>query len=147
MLAATSVGQYALFAGGNADIGSLGGSSNTVDIFNSLTGLWSKAALSQARANLVATTVGNYAIFAGGEAGPYSDVVDIFNSLTGQWTTASFPSSLMEPSAATSVGNYALFGGDSTDVVDILAVPEPATLALLAMGGLAILRRRAAFKR
>ena len=40
--------------------------SNAVDIYDASTGLWSTAALSQARYDLVAATVGTKAIFAGG---------------------------------------------------------------------------------
>jgi hypothetical protein len=54
-LAATSVGNMALFASG------------PVDLYNSATGAWSTARLSVARARLAATSVGNMALFAGGE--------------------------------------------------------------------------------
>ncbi len=44
-----------------------GGSySNIVDLYDSGTGLWSTAQLSQARADLSATSVGAVAMFAGG---------------------------------------------------------------------------------
>ncbi len=43
-----------------------GGWSNVVDLYDSGTGLWSTARLSQARADLSATSVGTVAIFAGG---------------------------------------------------------------------------------
>ncbi len=43
-----------------------GGSSNVVDLYDSGTGLWSTARLSQARYGLSATSVGTVAIFAGG---------------------------------------------------------------------------------
>ncbi len=39
---------------------------NTVDLYNSATGVWSTAQLSVARANLAAASVGNVAIVAGG---------------------------------------------------------------------------------
>ncbi len=42
------------------------GYSNHVDLYNSATGTWSTAQLSEGRANLAATSVGNVAIFAGG---------------------------------------------------------------------------------
>ena len=41
--------------------------SNVVDLYDSGTGLWSTAQLSQARFFLSATSVGTVAIFAGGE--------------------------------------------------------------------------------
>jgi hypothetical protein len=43
-----------------------GGFSNRVDLYDSRTGLWSTAQLSQARFALSATSVGTVAIFAGG---------------------------------------------------------------------------------
>jgi hypothetical protein len=42
------------------------GSSNVVDLYDSGTGRWSTAQLSQARGNLYATSVGTVAIFVGG---------------------------------------------------------------------------------
>ncbi len=41
--------------------------SNVVDLYNSGTGGWSTAQLSQARRDLSATSVGTVAMFAGGE--------------------------------------------------------------------------------
>ena len=42
--------------------------SNIVDLYDSGTGLWSTAQLSQARSDLSATSVGTVAIFAGGNS-------------------------------------------------------------------------------
>ena len=46
------------------------GYSNAIDLYNSITGVWSTAQLSAARGYLAATSVGNVAIFAGGYYGP-----------------------------------------------------------------------------
>ncbi len=46
-----------------------GGVSDVVDLYDSGTGRWSTAQLSQARNGLSATSVGTVAIFAGGESG------------------------------------------------------------------------------
>jgi hypothetical protein len=43
-----------------------GGSVNVVDLYDSGTGRWSTAQLSQARWSLAATSVGTVAMFAGG---------------------------------------------------------------------------------
>ena len=43
-----------------------GGLSNVVDLYDSRTGRWSTARLSQARYRLAATSVGTVALFAGG---------------------------------------------------------------------------------
>lgn len=53
--------------------------SDTVDIFNAATGMWSTGNLSQGRWGVGATSVGNYALFAGGNASTgCSKTVDIF---------------------------------------------------------------------
>ena len=44
----------------------VGGYSNVVDLYDSGTGRWSTAQLSQARLGLSATSVGTVAMFAGG---------------------------------------------------------------------------------
>ncbi len=49
--------------------------SNVVDLYDSGTGRWSTAQLSQARYNLAATSVGTVAMFAGGDAGKLLRIV------------------------------------------------------------------------
>jgi hypothetical protein len=61
-LAAASVGNVALFAGGGTNV--VEGS--VVDVYNSATGAWSTARLSVGRNLLAAASVGNVALFAGG---------------------------------------------------------------------------------
>ena len=51
--------------------------SNVVDLYDSGTGLWSTAQLSQARLKLSATSVGKVAIFAGGETGKLLMIVSV----------------------------------------------------------------------
>ena len=63
-LAATSVGNVAIFAGGSY--------SDAVDLYNSASGTWSTAQLTNGadeRERVIATSVGNVAIFAGGSVG------------------------------------------------------------------------------
>jgi len=62
MLVAASVGNVAVFAGGQDT-----SYSNVVDLYNSVTGTWSTAQLSVARQWIAATSVGNLAMFGGGE--------------------------------------------------------------------------------
>ena len=105
-LAATTVGNYALFGGG------WGSSSNysTVDAYNSSLTRSTATELSQVRYGLAATTVGNYALFGGGVNANYLSTVDAYNSSL----TRSTPTALSQVRyklAATTVGNYALFGG------------------------------------
>jgi hypothetical protein len=106
-LAATSVGNYALFGGGFAS----GGLSAVVDAYNPSLVRTTPTALSEGRHLLAASKVGNYALFGGGSAqSGTSSVVDTYD--TGLTRT-------VQPSlsagryfmAATKIGNYALFGG------------------------------------
>ena len=52
-----------------------GPSSDVVDLYDSGTGRWSTAQLSQARGRLAATSVGTVAIFAGGYTGKLLRIV------------------------------------------------------------------------
>ena len=109
-LAATSVGNYALFGGGS--------SSNVVDAYDQNLTRSTPTELSQARGILAATTVGDYALFGGGYGNDYSAIVDAYD----QNLTRSTPTALSQARnylATTSVGDYALFGGgSSSNVVD-----------------------------
>lgn len=119
-LAATTVGNYALFGGGNLSYSNdeyYASESNAVDIYDSSLVKSSKT-LSSARYDLAATTVGNYALFGGGRkngSDPFntvSDVVDAFdNSLT--LTKPTVLQSKRGSIAATAIADYAFFGGGS----------------------------------
>jgi len=150
-LAATSAGNLVFFGGGGTGTTR----SNVVDIYDTVANTWSTAFLSQARASLTATSVGNYVLFAGGNAYPSADgtgtsnVVDIFDTVAGTWNTASLSQGrwrLVSASAndeAFFAGGYDFYTVDSpSSKVDILTIPEPATLSLLALGGAAVIARR-----
>ena len=114
-LAATTVGDYALFAGGwNSN--TVTRVYSTVDAYDKSLTRSTPVALSQARANLAATTVGDYALFAGGDNPAqlnnktYYSTVDAYDKSL----TRSTPTALSRARAnltATTVGDYALFGG------------------------------------
>ena len=116
LLAATNVGNYALFGGGYDS-----SYSAVVDAYDTSLTRSTPTALSQARDALAATTVASaggsspqsgYALFGGGYAGSYSAVVDAYDTSL----TRSTPTALSQARtrlAATSIGNYALFGGGS----------------------------------
>jgi hypothetical protein len=70
-LAASTIGNYALFGGG-----STGSSSKVVDAYDESLTRTTQTALSATRWGLAATTVGNYALFGGG--GSASAVVDAY---------------------------------------------------------------------
>jgi hypothetical protein len=70
-----------MFFGGRRTGGS--GYTNVVDIYDTASGTWSTAALSQARCSLAAASTGNKVFFAGGSVSSdfsrvYSNVVDIY---------------------------------------------------------------------
>ncbi|MFT5289260.1 MAG: hypothetical protein ACI82F_001321 [Planctomycetota bacterium] len=114
-LAAVTIGDYALFAGGKGVSSSLG----TVDAYQISTGIWSTAALSVPRMSIGATVVGQYAIFAGG-ADYYTQTVfktvDVYDSIVGPpndplaWSTVSLTSK-RGAVAATTAGTKAIFAG------------------------------------
>ena len=113
-LAATTVGDYALF-GGSSNAGIY---LSTVDAYNTSLTRSTPTSLSVARGNLAATTVGDYALFGGGcsSSSIYSSTVDAYNtSLTRSTPTAL--SVARYQLAATTVGDYALFGGGYASLV------------------------------
>ena len=63
LLSATSVGNFAIFAGGFNDNNK---PTDAVDLYNQVTKSWTTARLSIGRSRLAAASVGNFAIFAGG---------------------------------------------------------------------------------
>lgn len=110
-LAATTIGNYALFGGGDGEDVNYPA---VMEAYNASLTRNNSASLSVGRDILEATTVGGYAIFGGGFGdGGYSAAVDAFNaSLTR--TTISNLSETKYGIMATTVGNYALFAGGGT---------------------------------
>ena len=103
LLAATTVGDYALFGGGDA----LNGATSTVDAYNSSLVHSTPTGLSEARFKLAATAVGGYALFGGGG---YKEAVDAYNSSLVHSTPTGLSKARYSLYAA-AVGDYALFGG------------------------------------
>lgn len=112
-LAATTVGDYAIFGGGQ-----LSGSkqyTNTVDAYNVTLTKSELTALELSSSDLAATAVGNYALFAGGHRkGAINDDVTSYNTSLTRTLATSLTIERWDL-AATTVGNYALFGGGFTD--------------------------------
>ena len=121
-LAATSVGNYALFGGGRSYVNtsSVTGRSN-VDVY-SIDLVYSTPTSLDKTEYFTAVSIGNYALFGGGGSStPYNTVNTYTSNLVKG--TASKLSTARNQMAATSVGNYALFGGGiygsvGEDVVD-----------------------------
>jgi hypothetical protein len=112
-LAATSVGELALFGGGYG-IDGLGNISR-VDVFNSTSGNWTTAALSTARGALAAASIDGLALFGGGgQIGIGDATVDIFNSTSGPVWTNTTLSQARQKLAAASARGFLLFGGGAS---------------------------------
>jgi len=122
-LAATTVGNYALFGGGynkwhvfeNWQYKTKEAWQNHVTAYNSSLTKSVPGGLNLGRRGLAATTVGNYALFGGGiQSGTTSSIVDTYNtSLTkGTATSLSVP---RDDLTATTVGGYAIFAGGWND--------------------------------
>ena len=117
-IGAVTVGDKAIFAGGHLVDGYSGavGLSTAVDIFNSSTGLWSTATLSQAHGGVTGVVVGKIVIFAGGINGGYqnspANAVDIYDSATNTWSATEIPVKSLGPFGllkGVEVGGKALF--------------------------------------
>lgn len=107
MLAATSVGDYALFAGGQGT----GSPSykDTVNAYNKSLTRSTPTKLSAGRRVLSGGTVGGHALFAGGNNNNSLNNLDIYNtSLT--YTASNLPEK-GENLVNASIGDYVLFGG------------------------------------
>ena len=129
-LAAAGAGSKVLFAGGAFDNGSLPPQSyDAVDIYDTLTQVWTTSGLSVPRHSLAGAGAGNKILFAGGvnTNGVYFKTVDIYDVTTGTWSL----DSLSQPRSncvATSAGNKIYIAGGLTTgnvtskVVDIYDV-------------------------
>ena len=119
-LAATTVGNYALFAGGRDRRNYL----TSVDAYSSSLTTSSPDALIRSRAYLTGASVGNYALFAGGIVNGTYNTVDAYDgSLTKKY--ADYPlTAAVSGAAGVSMGDYALFAGgyDGSDYVAIVDV-------------------------
>ena len=111
--AATTVGNYAIFAGGYSYKTTAVAYSNNL-VKSTIT------ALSEGRRSIAATCVGNYAVFAGGQAhsSPSATAkIDYYSADLVRTSGSLQGSSERNCMAATTLDNYALFGGgyDSDD--------------------------------
>lgn len=111
LLAATSVGDYALFGGGESgyddDCSEIVNTYN-IDLVKSTA---TKLSTTYGRRYLAATAMSNRALFGGGRS--YSETVSTVDAYNTS-LTRSIPTALSvtrQDLAATSVGDYALFGG------------------------------------
>ena len=112
-LAATNVGNYALFGGGYT-----GSVSSVVDAYNKNLTRSTPTAFSAARRYLAATSVGDYALFGGGYSSSSYQIATI--EAYDKSLTKTNPTNLSTARyylEATSVGDYALFGGGYTGSV------------------------------
>jgi len=141
-----------IFAGGSAPQANQSETA-VVDLWNHVTGEWTRAELSQPRKKPEAVSVGGKIIIAGGEVAKpprstqlssaaaataagaaaslkgYTAVVDIFDSATGLWSTAEMLQARQYFGATAATDELAVFaGGFFNDVVGTLP-PVPAPLS------------------
>ena len=120
-LAATSIGNYALFGGGEADYPFY--YSDVVDAYDTSLVRTTPTPLSVGRRPLAATSIGDYALFGGGNGGSFYAAVDAYDTSLVRIN----PTSLLvgrDSLAATSIGNYALFGGGRPSASSYSSVVE-----------------------
>lgn len=115
-LAATAIGDYALFGGGSArgeytDATGL----DTVDAYNSSLTRSIPSPLDSRRFALAATTLGDHALFIGGYTDYYGNALNKVDAYDSSLTLSKsyYGYAGRGYGAATTVGNYALFGGGS----------------------------------
>lgn len=108
-LAATSVGNYAIFGGGEYP----DGATNAVNCYSTQLTVNNTVTVNFTKCDLAATTVGNYALFAGGTNRTTSGVRNEVNAIDSLLTRKNITelSDARYALAATTVGGYALFGG------------------------------------
>lgn len=113
-IGATTVGNYALFGGGENYVSGAFVMSSVVDAFDNDLSRSTPTALSVARHGVSATIAGDYAIFAGGSSSSYSSdtqaVVDAYNSSLSR-TTPTEMTHDRDQFPATTIGNYAILAG------------------------------------
>ena len=129
-LAATTVGNYALFGGGYTSYSAL---TDSVDAYDNTLTRSTPTGLSLARSELAATTVGNYALFGGGYAKGYIDTVDAYYQEGASKTQAR-----IVISSTTATGEYSFYLKDTAYPENILAeivVGEAATPEITLIAG------------
>lgn len=116
-LAATSIGDYALFGGGRVSQ-----QTSAVDSYDKSLVRNTATSLSQAVDELAATSIGSYALFGGGRRAGNGKVNYINAYNTSLTQSLKYLGTARYWLAATTVGNNALFGGgfatNTTNVVD-----------------------------
>lgn len=111
-IAAAAAGNQAVFAGGLTATGA----SDTVDIYDCTTGLWTMYTLPVARliGEQGSATVGTRVYFGGGQTGPMasnvSDRIDVYDTESGTWSMETLPVA-RAVLAATAVGHTVIFAG------------------------------------
>ena len=120
-----SIGNYAVFAGGNKDLYTF---HSSVDTYNKSLTKGTATALSKGRSNIANASIGNYILFAGGlvsastsTAQAYSAVVDAYNSsLTRSVPTAL--SAARDHHVGTHNTAYALIAGGGNNQANLFTV-------------------------
>ena len=116
-LTATTIGNYALFAGGYGWNDDIRGAVNTVTAYNKTLTRSSPSNLNIASSDLASTIVGDYAIIGGGDS---KTVTSYSTSLTKGTPEQLNSSTSWAPydCSATKIGNYALFAGGGAEYMN-----------------------------
>jgi len=120
-----------------------------LEVYDPGTNTWTYGpSMPTARTAVATAVVGNRIYVIGGEvsADVYSNVVEYFDVGDQTWySDSSFPVAVAGARGA-AIGNKLYVSGGTTSsgvrFDTVYSIPEPATLSLLALGGLAVMRRR-----
>jgi hypothetical protein len=103
---------------------------DTVDIFDTGTGTWNVAKLSQARMYLAAAVAQNKIFFVGGVTDKeWSDRIDIYDAVTEGWTQTKLSHSFGEARATGSADKIYILGNDgsgsaSIEIINVLDLSD-----------------------
>lgn len=130
-LAATTVGNYALFAGGAVGYFGVSDASatgfETVDAYSANLTKTTAPSLGVKRSGLTATTVGNYALFAGGEyssggSNYYNNSIDVYDNTLTKMSLLSLGYTTVDTSTSPPTSHRHVCAGDgmsSTTIADV----------------------------
>jgi N-acetylneuraminic acid mutarotase len=125
-----TVGSKVLIAGGEKYVGGKEGIAyfDQVDLYDTATGAWSSAKLSEPRAAILSATVGSRAFLYGRHAATdYADNVDIYDNETDSWSVTHLPAPVGIPAMFAIRDQVVIVGSPKGPGGSIANVYDPAT--------------------